>query len=66
MTTYIYDNIEVVLTGRSASKKQKERRTSTNSTPKQLLEITPVDQTIDDWKKWVSLEDMYIIDEDDT
>ena len=62
MTSYIYNDVEVKLTGRTATKPQKERRSSTNN-PKQLLEITNIDQTIEIWKKWVAVEEMYIIDE---
>jgi len=63
---YIYDNTEVVKTGRKAEKqaevkpKRSERTPQTNDV---LFEITPADQETGSWKKWVRQSDLYIISE---
>lgn len=45
--TYVYDNVEVKKTGRTAEKPLRSGRTD------QLVEITPVDPLDGSWKKWV-------------
>lgn len=55
--TFVYENQEIVLTGRSAVKR-------VNSREFKLLEITPLDKDIG-WKKWVRREDLYEISEPD-
>jgi len=68
MTTYIYDNVEVKLTGRTASKTSKIKRRSLTKTTdieinkKLLHEITPADTDIGEWKKWVDLDVLFTID----
>lgn len=46
--TYVYENVEVVKTGRTASKKL------TSGKDNVLYEITPKDERTGTWKKWVS------------
>lgn len=55
MVTYVHDGTEVKLTGREAVKK-----IGTPAKPREMkiVEITPVD-LIQDWKKWVSVEQLY-------
>lgn len=58
---YVYDNVEVVMTGRTA---KKERRTTTRRTaaaPSVLYEITPANLESGSWKKWVKMSDLYEI-----
>jgi len=57
MSTFVFDGVEVKLTGRKAVK----RITTVPGKPPRemsLVEITPVDDTFD-WKKWVPLDQMY-------
>lgn len=66
MTNYIYDDIEVIKTNRTASKQKiLGRRVPTNSSPKKV-EITPADESTGTWKKWVNESELYIIDEDNS
>jgi|GEM_PF-1437272 len=51
--TFVYENQEIVLTGRKAVKRVNSREFT-------LLEITPVDKDVN-WKKWVRREDLYEI-----
>ena len=62
--TYIFDNTEVVKTGRKAikGKEQKQKRSSrTPSNPDILYEVTPADTENGTWKKWVRHSDLYEI-----
>lgn len=45
--TYVLDNVEVKKTGRTASKKLRSGKVD------ELFEVTPVDEKIGTWKKWV-------------
>lgn len=45
--TYVLDNIEVKKTGRTAQKILKSGKVD------ELVEVTPVDQNVGQWKKWV-------------
>lgn len=45
--TYVYENVEVQKTGRTAQKTLK------SGSVDQLVEITPVDSMVGSWKKWV-------------
>lgn len=47
IATYVYENIEVRKTGRKAERKLKSGKVDV------VIEITPMDQTIGSWKKWV-------------
>lgn len=44
---YVYDNVEVVKTGRSAQKPLRSGKVD------ELFEITPVEHIDGTWKKWV-------------
>lgn len=51
--TYIYDSVEVQLTGRVAQRKLSSGKID------ELVEITPVDEIVGKWKKWVREVDLY-------
>ena len=54
MVTYIYKNTEVKCTGRSATKTKHNRTVDT------LLEVTPVNTSVDgDWTQWARESDLY-------
>ena len=57
MKTYVYDGAEVSLTGREAVK----RVNIPGKAPREMkiVEITPFDTTAFEWKKWVSLDQLY-------
>ena len=58
---YIYDDVEVVLTGREATRTNTEKtRRSVNKTETKV-EITPADKLSGTWKKWVMMKDLFII-----
>jgi len=60
--SYIYDSVEVMLTGRKASKDVKRRR----RTDKEVLyEVTPCNDEVGTWKRWVKPEELYVIEEDE-
>jgi hypothetical protein len=67
MTTYIYEDQEVELTGRVASRKNFIRTLKVNTTEKvldnvtQLVEVKPVDD-ISSWTKWVKMEQLYTVE----
>ena len=65
--SYVYENIEVVLTGRTA---EREVGRDTKRTKKRLdvqVEITPKDKADGSWKKFIRMTDLYkIADEDQT
>lgn len=53
--TYVFKNVEVRKTGRTASKELKRGKMDS------LFEITPVDQTIGSWREWVRDTDLFLI-----
>lgn len=55
--TYVHDGVEVILTGRQATK-SKGTRTVT------LVEIKPADPLAGTFKKWVHPTDLYMIEAD--
>lgn len=59
MTNYVYENIEVRKTGRKA-----ERKLGTSTKTQQVVEITPVSSYDGDWKKWVTPDILYTIDDE--
>lgn len=68
MTNYIYDDTEVKLTGREATKHSGPgvaRRTAPRGHLDIKVEITPKDNSTGTWKKWVKQEDLYTITEND-
>lgn len=52
---YVYENVEVVTTGRIATKSLSSGKID------QVIEITPVHQSSGSWKKWVREKDLYEI-----
>jgi hypothetical protein len=59
--TFVFNNTEVKLTGRTADKELKATRRSTGPNITTLYEITPVDQLNGSWKKWVRMAEMFEI-----
>ena len=61
--TYVFQNTEVKLTGRTANKELKPtRRTKPGEqNVATLFEITPVDPMNGTWKKWVRMEELFEI-----
>ncbi len=57
--SYVYDNTEVVQTGRQAVKNLASGKTDT------LIEITPKSLSFGAWKKWVRVKDLYEVVVDD-
>lgn len=55
--TYIYDGVEVCQTGRTAQRKLSSGKVD------ELVEITPIDSIIGNWKKWVREIDLYEVKE---
>lgn len=53
--TYVYDNCEVRLTGRTAA------RPLSSGKVDMLYEITPYHASTGQWKKWIQKEHMYQI-----
>lgn len=51
--TYVYENVEIVKTGRSAERKLKSGKVD------QLVEITPQDSSVGSWKKWVREDELF-------
>ena len=71
MKEYIYDSEAVKLTGRTAKKvasknnsQPQRRRVITSTADKILHEIAPIDSTFD-WKKWVPLDELFEVIDDD-
>lgn len=58
--TYVYDNVEVKLTGRKAQKTLPSGKSDVQ------LEITPVHTISGSWKKWVREKDLFeIVNQED-
>ena len=57
MTTYVLNDTEVRLTGRTAQKKGIGNKTS------ELVEVTPSDENNGNWKKWVPKATLFEIAE---
>lgn len=55
--SFVYENTEVILTGRRASKTLRSGRVE------KLYEITPKHSTSGVWKKWVALSLLYTVDD---
>lgn len=68
MTTYVFNSVEVKLTGRTASKQieiVKRRPASRTMVEQTLHEITPSNSEDGSWKKWVVLEELFTIKDKD-
>jgi len=64
--TYVYDNTEVKLTGRTAEKKTEGRsRRGKEASVKidTMYEVTPAGVGVASWKQWVRMTDLYEINE---
>lgn len=65
--TFVFNNTEVKLTGRTANKELKSTRrgakANANPTVAVLFEITPIDQLNGSWKKWVKMAELFEITE---
>ena len=65
--TYVYDNIEVKLTGRNAEKRIESKGSSRRAASVKvdtLHEITPAGSIAASWKKWVRMSDLYEIEDE--
>ena len=51
--TYVFENTEITLTGRTASKPLRSGKLET------LYEITPRYDNVGAWRKWARMEDMF-------
>lgn len=63
-SSWVYNEVEVKLTGRTASKQIEtvNRRSGQKTVTEQLLyEITPKNNEDGSWKKWVDLNSLYEI-----
>lgn len=54
--SFVYNETEVIKTGRTAVQKLRSGRVDT------LFEITPKDQSVGQWKKWVHEHQLFIIE----
>lgn len=59
VSVYVYDNVEVQLTGRKAKKTLK------SGTVDVLHEISPRSSMAGSWKKWVKIIELFEIDDED-
>lgn len=64
---YVYENIEVILTGRTAEREVGRKTKRTTPRIDLLVEIRPKDKGDGSWKKFVRMTDLYkIVDVDQT
>jgi hypothetical protein len=54
---YVYENNEVKLTGRTASKPLRSGKVD------EVVEVTPVDTIVGTWKKWVRMAELFEVQE---
>lgn len=55
--SYVYENAEVIKTGRTASKELRSGKVDV------LYEITPKHSTTGQWRKWVKNSDLFEVNE---
>lgn len=55
--TYVFDGVEVEMTGRTATKPS----TLNPKTTITMYEVEPLDKESISWKKWVKLDQLFII-----
>ena len=55
--TWVFENIEVLKTGKVATKKLASGKVDT------MYEVTPVDEFNGKWKKWAREENLYKVDD---
>lgn len=63
--TYVYQETEVKLTGRTAKRAaggKASRRTPKTTTEQVVYEITPAEIENGSWKKWVRMAELYEIE----
>ena len=58
--SYVHEGTEVKLTGRIAQRELTSRRGSASKVD-ELVEITPVDDEVGSWKKFVREKELYIL-----
>ena len=56
--TFVFDGVEVRVTGRMASR---DSRTMTGLKKTVLVEITPCDDAESGWRKWVNPDDLFAV-----
>ena len=59
--TYVYNETEVKMTGRSAKKELEARGRRTEAKVFTLYEVTPADNENGSWKNWVKMTDLFEI-----
>jgi len=59
MTTYVYENVEVKKTGRTGERALRSKKIDV------VIEITPVNQSLAQWKKWVHENQLYEVGEEE-
>lgn len=62
-TSYVFENTEVVLTGRRAEREVGRKTSRSKPRVDELVEITPKDTEDGSWKKFVRMTDLYKITE---
>jgi hypothetical protein len=55
--SYVFENTEIILTGRTASKPLRSGKLET------LYEITPKLNNVGAWHKWVRMEEMFEVND---
>jgi len=60
-TSYVFENTEVVLTGRRAERELPARGRRGKASVSELVEIKPKDTEDGSWKKFVKMTDLYKI-----
>jgi len=63
--TFVFDGIEVAKTGREAFREIKSTTSAKLPRKMKLVEITPADTDVGDWKKWIDPSQLYIIEPSD-
>lgn len=57
--TFVYDNVEVRQTGRTAQKELRSKKID------RLVEVTPLDPMVGSWKKWVREAELFEVQPDE-
>lgn len=59
MASYVYEQTEVILTGRKATKELRSGKEEV------LFEITPISKITGSWQKWVQMSQLFEVVEED-
>ncbi len=59
--TYVFEGVEVKLTGRTAKKEMKTQRRRVAAKLDLIHEIAPADKEMGNWKKWVRMTELFEI-----